>query len=308
MIHIEATLAVDACDMIGEGPVWDVVGRRLLWLDNAVGLVHEATSDGKRSWRESKRWNLGRTTGAAVPRSRGGLMVAGGTEIFTLSEAGDTAPFARIDADPQSVKLNDAKCDRQGRLWAGTYAHDFRPGAGALYRIDPDGSVTTVLRDVGLSNGMDWSPDGKTFYYIDSFTSSVDAFDFDAARGTISRRRSVVTVPKGEGGLDGMTIDNEGCLWLAVFGTSEVRRYTADGELLSRVRTTAPNVTSCAFGGTDAGLLFITTAAIRLPDPILPLVGYTAEKADEAAAAPGAGGLFVCRPGVSGLPETPFAG
>lgn len=306
--ELQASLIVDARDTIGEAPAWDANGKRFLWLDNAVGLLHEARRNEETGWRERRRWNLERSTGAAIPRARGGLVVAGGVDLFTLDDAGDATPFASVDADPEIVKLNDARCDPQGRLWAGTYAHDFRPGVGALYRIDADGSIHTMLEEVGLSNGLDWSPDGSTFYYIDSFRSAVDAFDFDARRGTLSRRRTVVSIPAGNGAPDGMTVDVEGCIWVAVFGTGEVRRYSPEGELIARVRVSAPNVTSCAFGGIDGADLFITTAAIRLPDPVLPLVGYSSDMAEKAAAAPGAGGLFVCRPGVRGQRPTPFAG
>jgi sugar lactone lactonase YvrE len=305
---MKAKLAIDSRDTIGEGPAWDAAGRRFLWLDNALGIVHEGKFDAQAGWRENRRWNLDRLTGAAVPRAKGGLAVVSGTEVLTLNEAGAIAPFAHIDADAKVVRFNDAKCDAQGRLWAGTMAHDFTPGISALYRIDPDGTVTTMLRDVGLSNGLDWSPDGATFYYIDSFTASVDAFDFDAVRGTISRRRKIVTIPASEGGLDGMTVDREGCLWMAIFGPGEVRRYSPDGALLMRVETSAPAVTSCAFGGPDGGVLLITSASLRIPDPVLPIIGWTLEMADNAATAAGAGGVFVCRPGVTGKPATPFAG
>jgi sugar lactone lactonase YvrE len=305
---MKATLALDSRDTIGEGPAWDGVGGRLLWLDNAVGLIHEARPISGGGWREGRRWNLDRVTGAAIPRVRGGLVVVAGTEVLTLSETGDVSVFARIDADPTIVKLNDAKCDPKGRLWTGTYAHDFRPAVSALYRIDADGTVTTMLENVGLSNGMDWSPDGRTFYYIDSFTAAVDAFDFDPVHGTISRRRKLIPLPASEGGLDGVAVDREGCLWLAAFGPGEVRRYSPDGRLLMRVEVSAPAVTSCAFGGPDGGDLLITTASLRIPDPVLPIIGWTVEIADKAATAPGAGGVFVCRPGVTGKPATPFAG
>jgi len=165
-----------------------------------------------------------------------------------------------------------------------------------------------MLEPVSLSNGLDWSPDGATFYYIDSAKNSVDAFDFDATLGSISGRRTVVTIPKSEGVADGMTVDCDGCLWVAIFGTGEVRRYMANGVLRECVAISAPGVTSCAFGGLDGGDLFITSASIRLPDAILPSAGFSVEMAENIARAPGAGGLFVCRPGVSGRPATPFAG
>src|SRR6266702_8987459 len=117
---MKATLVIDCRDTIGEGPAWDVGGRRFLWLDNAFGIVHEAKVDAQTGWRESRRWNLERLTGAAVPRAKGGLAVVSGTEVLTLNEAGKIVPFARIDADAKLVRFNDAKCDAQGRLWAGT--------------------------------------------------------------------------------------------------------------------------------------------------------------------------------------------
>jgi sugar lactone lactonase YvrE len=327
--HMKASLAVDSHDENGEGPAWDAVGKRLLWSDNATGTVHEAKSDGAGAWRESKRWSLGRPIGAAIPRAKGGLIVVGGTEIFRVNEPGTviepgtvgeagavgepdpvnqpgaTTTFARLGADPDLVTLNDAKCDLQGRLWAGTYTKDLSTPHGALYRIDPDGTVTTMLTGVTISNGLDWSPDGSIMYFIDSMTRTVDAFDFDSSHGTISNRRTVLSVELG--GPDGMAVDREGCLWVAVYGTSEVRRHAPDGALLARVEISTPAVTSCAFGGVDGGELFITSVA-RIPEPILPIIRFGAEVAERAAAARGAGGLFVCRPGVTGLPATPFAG
>lgn len=308
MRTMRATLALDTHDTIGEGPTWVSSAGRIIWTDNAIGLVHEARSDGAGSWRESRSWMLNRITGAAVPRAKGGFVVASGTDLLTLDEAGVASTFTSIDDDPSVVKLNDARCDPQGRLWSGTFTHDFSPGRGALYRFDPDGSVTTILREVGLSNGLDWSPDGGTFYYIDSMRRSVDAFDFDPFRGSLSRRRTIVSVPFGEGSPDGMTVDSEGRLWVAVFGAAEVRQYTPDGELLSRVEISAPAVTSCAFGGSDRQELFITSGALPLPEGVARIIGCSAEMARIAHTAKGAGGLFVCRPGATGKPTIPFAG
>jgi len=306
--HIKAALAIDARAIIGEAPTWDAASARFLWSDNAVGTIYEAMLDSYGDWHESGRWSVGRPTGAAIPRVRGGLIVVGGTDLFLLDEAGHVTPFVHLDADANVVKLNDAKCDRQGRLWTGTYAHDLSSGLGALYRIDPDGTVTTMLEGVGQSNGLDWSPEGDTFYYIDSFAHTVDAFDFDAASGAISRRRTVVKIPVGEGAPDGMTVDREGCFWVAVFGTGQVHRYSPAGALLARVEISAPAVTSCAFGGIDGGDLFITSAAIEIPDAVLPILGCSKEQVATSHTTPGAGGVFVCRPGVTGPPATPFGG
>jgi sugar lactone lactonase YvrE len=305
--RIKAKLAIDARDQIGEGPTWDTARERFLWSDNELGVVHEAKRDGAGGWRESRRWNLGRPTGDAIPRGKGGLVVVAGTEILTLGEEGEIVCFARLGADASLVRGNEVKCDSRGRLWVGTRSSDFSPGRGALYRVDANGAVTTMLENVTLSNGLDWSPDGSTFYYIDSPTFSVDAFDFDPVRGAISNRRSVLTFKPNEGAPDGMTVDSEGCLWVALFPSGQVRRYAPDGTLLAFVEISAPSVTSCAFGGSDGGELFITSAAMRLPDLFLTF-GFSAEVVGNAHTAPGAGGVFVCRPGMTGKPATPFAG
>ena len=313
---LTATLAVDSRDTIGEGPAWDEAQKRLLWSDNGSGVIHEVRSDGKNRWRETRRWNLGRPIAAAIPR-RGGVIVVGGTEAFLLDDAGRVTPFARIDADPNQVRFNDAKCDLRGRLWAGTRDADFSvPGrkitAGrcALYRIDPNGAVTKILQNVSLSNGLDWSPDGRILYYIDTYTRAIDAFDFDMDHGSIGERRTVVRIREGEGLPDGMTVDRDGYLWVAIAGAGQVRRYSPDGALLARVDVPTPTVTSCAFGGEGGAELFITSARVRLPVRALESLthGLDLEMAEQLPTISGAGGLFTVRPGPTGPPATPFAG
>jgi sugar lactone lactonase YvrE len=298
-----AELAIACADAIGEAPVWDAAGDRLLWVDHALGVIHEAKARGAL-WRETRRWSLQRHLAAALPRAHGGLLVAGGLQVFTLDEVGNPTPFAAIDADPSQMRTNEAKCDAQGRLWVGTLSLKFRPGA-ALYRIEPDGVVTAVLQNVALANGFDWSPDGSKFYFIDTLTASIDVFDFDAAAGTITNRRSIVKIEWGAGGANGMTVDREGCLWVALTGGGEVRRYTPEGGLLERVTISIPGATSCAFGGPECTDLFITSRSGRMPEIAL-TIGVPAEKMESTG--PEAGALFVCRPGVRGNPAHPFAG
>jgi sugar lactone lactonase YvrE len=302
---MQAQLVLDIRARIAEAPVWDMQRQRLLWTDHEQGLLYQARAQGTDQWALGPVQALGNPLAAALPCQDGRLIVAGGRVLYYLDPDGTRTPVAELPRGTASV-FNEAKVDRQGRLWAGTRANDFQPGGGALYRLDGDGTLATVLEGVTVSNGMDWSPDGRTFYYIDSPTLAVDAFDFDSAAGALSRRRRLVTIEYGAGAPDGMTVDREGGLWVAIAGAGEVRRYAPDGSLLARVSISAPAVTSCCFGGDDYDQLFITCLGRRLPEVVLAL-GLTADVLERAATAPGAGGLFVCRPGVRGLASTTFA-
>jgi sugar lactone lactonase YvrE len=305
--QLETELALNTRDIIGEGPAWDAAGQRLIWSDNETGVIHAARADADGTWREAQRWELQRGIAGAIPRSRGGLVVASGTEILLLSPDGTTSLFAQIDADPNLAKSNEAKCDPQGRLWVGTRALDLSSSSGALYRIDPDRTVKTMLTGAVISNGLDWSPDGSTFYYIDSATRVVAAFDFDATQGTIKNRRAVVAPEWGQGAPDGMTVDCEGCLWVALVGSGAVHRYAPDGTLLARAEISTPAITSCAFGGHDGTTLFITSLGRAIPE-IAVNYGVRPEMIQQSATAKEGGSLFLCRPGVAGPPATPFAG
>jgi len=301
---MRADLAIRSRDLIGEAPAWDAQAHRLLWVDHRRGLIHEARADGSH-WRETRQWHLGHHIAAAIPRARGGLAIVGALGIDVLDASGDMAAFARIDADPDRVRLNDAKCDRLGRLWAGSLTVDFRRGAAALYRIDSDGSVHTVLKGLTLANGLDWSPDDATFYLVDTATLSIDAFDFDLDRGALANRRTLITIERGAGGPNGLAVDREGCLWVALTGGGAVRRYSPDGQLLNHVDLPITGPTSCAFGGVDGAELFVTSRSGRMPDIAVELgVGPEMQECTSADA----GGLFVCRPGISGAAAAQFAG
>lgn len=301
---LTAKVAIQSHNQIGEGPVWDAARRRLLWVDHSAGSIHQARRNEAGEWQEAGRMNLARPIAAALPRINGGLIVAGGTEVFMLDEAGRSEPFACIEADPVRVRFNDAKCDPQGRVWAGTLTTDFRPGGATLYRIDADGTVTAMLNGVTLANGFDWSPDGSTFYFIDSLRFAVDAFDFDPHNGVIANPRTLVMIDPVDGGPNGMTVDREGCLWVALTGGGEVRRFAPDGSLLARVKIAVPAATSCAFGGDGCDELFITSRSGRLPD----IVGRQGvPETGMESSGPLAGALYICRPGAVGIPATPFA-
>jgi sugar lactone lactonase YvrE len=190
------------------------------------------------------------------------------------------------------IRMNEGGCDPQGRFYCGTMAYDATPGAGKLFRLDADGTVHVVLEDVTVSNGLAWSPDGQTAYYVDTHTQRVEAFDFDGATGSFSDRRTVVSIPVEAGGPDGMTVDADGGIWVALWDGGAVHRYRPDGQLDTVIKLPTPRVTACTFGGPGLTELFITTSAIDLDrnrDPV-------------------AGSLFKTTPGVRGLPVLPFAG
>jgi sugar lactone lactonase YvrE len=180
--------------------------------------------------------------------------------------------------------MNDGKCDRAGRFFAGTKADDDTPQAGALYRLE-NGEVTQLLDNVTISNGIGWSPDERLMYYADTPTGRIDVFDFDATTGEPTNRRRFVDIPQDAGLPDGLCVDADGAVWVALWGGAAVHRYRADGELDRVLRLPVSNVTCPTFGGKDLDVLYITTA-----------------RTDE----PGSGALFRCRPGVTGQPANPY--
>src|SRR5689334_6455454 len=165
--------------------------------------------------------------------------------------------------------MNDGACDRQGRFWAGTMAYDETPGSGTLYRLELDGRCSTVLTELTISNGVGWSPDGETMYLSDSGAGTVEAFDFDGATGAIGGRRPLVRI--GEQGMapDGLTVDEDGDIWVGLYGGWAVNRYRPDGTLREAVEIPAAQATSCAFGGPDLRTLFVTTGRERLDEAAL---------------------------------------
>jgi sugar lactone lactonase YvrE len=189
--------------------------------------------------------------------------------------------------DP-GVRLNEGGCDPDGRFYCGSMAYDERPGAGVLYRLALDGTVTPVLRDVTISNGLAWSPDGGTAYYVDTPTHRIDAFSY--VDGSLRDRRPVVHIPADVGSPDGLTVDAAGRLWVALWGGAAVHCYEPDGRLVERLRVPATNVTACTFGGPDLGTLFVTTSQQN--------VDRTAE--------PLAGALFQAAVGATGRPTLPY--
>jgi len=283
-------LVLDARADLGEGPRWDSAHQRLLWVDIMRGRVHAFTP----STGACRNVAVGQPVGALASCRDGSLVlaVAGGFARLDL----DSQKFemqAAVEADRPQNRMNDGACDGAGRFWAGTMALDEQPGAGALYRLDPDLTVHTMLTGVSISNGLDWSLDGRRMYYVDSPTRRIDVLDFDVATGSIANRRTFVEVPADAGVPDGLTVDAAGFVWLALWGGAALRRFAPDGTLERVVPLPVTHPTSCAFGGAALDELYVTSARRPLT-------------AEEKARQPQAGGVFRVRPGVVGRPAHLF--
>ena len=273
---------------LGEGPRWDADSQSLYWVDIPAGCVHRLDGSGVHAC-----WQVGQPVGAMAVRAAGGLLLAARDGFLGLDQrSGDVSLLAEVETDRPDNRMNDGACDRAGRMFAGTKAEDDTPGAGALYRLDPDRRVTTVMTGVTISNGIGWSPDESLMYYVDSPTRRIDVLDYDPATGAVARR-TFAEVPGGEAIPDGLTVDAEGCVWVALWDGGAVLRYSRDGQVTAVVTVPVPRPTSCAFGGPALDVLYITTAA----------AGSRPDGAPRAG-----GGLFACRPGTAGLPANPYRG
>ena len=286
---LDAEIAFPAQCELAEGPVWDAARGLLRWVDILPGRVHALdTVTGAQS-----SFEAGDPVGTFGLTRAGGLVLAL-VDRFALSghDGGELRRLGDFTVDRSVLRFNDGKPDPWGNLWAGTMAWQENSGPPcSLYRLSPDGEVTELFGGVGLSNGLDWSDDRKRFYYADSLSGGVDLFDTDPDTGALSGRRRFISVA---GGLpDGLTLDAEGCLWLAVWGSGELRRYAPDGSLDTVVRLPVSQVTSAAFGGADLRTLYITTARENFTP---------ADQREQ----PHAGDIFACTPGVTGLPALPL--
>ncbi|GAA3396575.1 SMP-30/gluconolactonase/LRE family protein [Cryptosporangium minutisporangium] len=280
---MRADQVTDACAEHGEGPVWDTGNGVLRFVDMLVGAV--LTFDPVTG--ELTKRVVADVAAALRPRRAGGWVLATQRGFALLGRDGLDAP----DAEPtwieaftdKSIRMNDGGCDAQGRFYCGTMAYSQEPGRGTLYRLDPDRSVHEVLTDLTVSNGLSWTQDGARAYFVDSPTKRVDVFDADPATGTLHNRRPFARIDDGTP--DGLTIDADGGVWVALYGAGTVHRYDPHGTLDLVVEVPVSQPTSCAFVDRD---LYITTTRENLPE----------------GAEPQAGALFHVRPGVRGL--TPF--
>jgi sugar lactone lactonase YvrE len=279
---MRAERVTDAVAYHGEGPVWSERWGGLRWVDMFAGDVLSLGRDGTVT-----RRHVGEIAAAVRPRRRGGA-VLGVERGFALED-----PDGAVEALPglwtdRGVRMNEGGCDPDGRFYCGSMAYARTPGAASLYRLDPDLSVHVVLEGVTISNGIEWSPDGSLAYYNDTETHQVSVFDYDAASGLTGRR----VFAEVDGRPDGLTVDSEGGVWVALSDRGVVQRHAPDGELVEVVDVPARKVTACTFGGGALDELFITTSQEGLAP------------GDD----PSAGSLFRADPGVKGLPAREFDG
>jgi sugar lactone lactonase YvrE len=285
-------IALDVRVDLGEGPIWDVERQRLLFVDIMQGGLHvfDPSSGGDRVY------DIGQAVSAVTPTVRGDWMAAVKDGFLRVDPTtGATTPAAAVEHDRPDNRMNDGYCDPRGRFWAGTMSMVHAREAGALYRLDPDGRVTCMLTGVTTSNGLDWSPDGRLLYYVDTGTGRVDVFDFDLDRGQVSGRRVFAAIPAQDGKPDGLIVDADGCVWVALWGGSAVHRYAPDGRRDRTIALPVSHPTKCAFGGADLSDLYITSASGPL-------------SAEARAAEPHAGSVLHCRPRGKGKAPTPFGG
>ena len=255
--------------LLSEGPRWDGARDELLWVDIVGAKMHRARLGADGMLDEVASLQFDRFVGAAAPVDGGGYVLAAGTGFLFADTSGAVHELAQPEAGRDDVRMNDGACVPQGRFWGGTMAYDESPGAGVLYRLELDGTCTTVLPGLTISNGIGWSPDGTTMYLSDSGTGCVDAFHFDGAAGDIAHRRTIARIDEPGVAPDGLTVDEPGGLWVALWDGGELRRFGPDGSLMTTLAVPVDRPTSCAFGGVDGETLFITTARHGLDEAAL---------------------------------------
>lgn len=284
--------AIPASLFLGEGPHWSAQDQQLYFVD----ILAPSVCAGDPAKGTYQSWAMPELTSFLIPRRKGGFVAGMQSELRAIGpDMKEIVTLAKPETNRPGNRFNDGKCDRRGRLWAGTLAIDTTPGQGSLWRLDPDGSVHEMDRGFHVSNGLGWSPDDRLFYFTDTAKQTIYVYDFDAETGTIENRRVFVTIAESEGKPDGLTVDAEGFVWSAHWDGWCVTRYDPDGQVERVINLPVPRPTSCVFGGPEMQTLFVTSARIRL-------------SAGQIADAPLSGSVFAIDAGIKGLPENVFGG
>jgi sugar lactone lactonase YvrE len=287
----DASVVVAAGNLLGESPVWDAAHDALWWIDIHGRSVHRWTPRHGHG-----AWPLAEQVGC-IGLCEGGGLVAGTRSGFVRLDpaSGRREPIADVLSGRPDVRFNDGRADRHGAFWSGTVHERREVGGAALYRLAPDGTVRVACANVTVSNGIAWSPDGRTMYFADSHVREVYAFDVDPATGLVAERRLLLRFDPEWGMPDGATVDAEGHLWIAGIGGACVLRIRPDGVLDRRLGMPVSQPTSCTFGGPGLRTLYVTSARMKLDDAGL-------------AREPLAGSVFALDTGVAGLPEPSYRG
>lgn len=290
---ITATVASEGRYELGEGPLWDEARGRVLWVDINAGTVYGGHLEGGFVTPDTEM-RFDETVGAVVCDADGGLLVAGARRLYRVVGRSRAAVCAEVIPEAKLSRLNDGACDPAGRFMVGSMALDGRQGDECLYRLGSDGELAVLDRDLTISNGLAWSPAGDVMYSVDTLPGLVYSRPYDPATGAWGERTQVLRLDHG-GWPDGLCVDTDGNVWVAIWGGGEVRCYTPAGERLATVSVPAPHTTSAAFVGRERDTLLITTATDQL-------------SVAQLEAHPLSGRLFTAHVGVTGVPVTPWSG
>ncbi len=248
--------------VLGEGPYWHTSRKSFFWVDIESGTLFEyILKSGK-----VRTWNFNHRLSLVLEGEEDHLILALGLKIARFHPESEKLEWlASIESELTHNRCNDGKCDAMGRLWVGTMNLQFKEGAGSFYSLDQDHMLHKHLDQITISNGMAWTPNNQTLYYIDSPTQQVNAYHFDLEKGGIAFERTAIEIPLSMGTPDGMCMDQEEKLWIAHYGGYGVYRWDpVSGQLMEKVELPAPNITSCAFGGENMDTLLVTTARENL--------------------------------------------
>jgi L-arabinonolactonase len=285
---------VDVKTTLGEGPLWDVDEQRLYWIDSFDGRVFRSTADG----RELRAWDVPQKIGSMALRRSGGAVLSLQRGFHFLDfETGEVDLIHDPEPGLTANRINDGKVDKAGRFVAGSMDTMEEGPNGALYSLGPDLKVTKLDQGIVCSNGPCWSPDGKLFYFADTWSGEIWVYDYDLAAGTASNRRTFTKIDMSTGGAaDGSTVDSEGFLWNAQVYDGKIIRYAPDGLVDRVIEMPVKKVTSVMFGGPNLDILYVTSMA-KPPLPRFPGDGVLR------------GSLFAIYDlGIQGVPESRFAG
>jgi sugar lactone lactonase YvrE len=290
---MDIRVLVDVKTILGEGPLWDVEEQRLYWIDSFGMNVFRCAPDGS----EVRAWDVPEKIGSMALRKGGGAVVSLRTGLHFLDfETGECTLVVDPEPDIATTRLNDGKVDRRGRFFVGSMDMSEAGPNGSLYRLDPDLTLSKVDSGIIVSNGPCFAPDNKTFYFTDSWSGEISAYDYDLETGAISNKRRFVSIPEAGAAFDGATVDAEGYVWSAIVYAGYLARYAPDGTLDRKIAMPVKKVTSVMFGGPNLDILYVTSMA-KPPLPRFPSDGVMR------------GSLFAIHGlGIGGLPEPRFAG